>query len=60
MYRNAELVAKFYKFIKILPSENDSLDAVNLDSVSRIKYVKKNYQYYPNDFCQENTNELGL
>ena len=51
MYRNAELVAKFYKFIKILPSENDSLDAVNLDSVSRIKYVKKNYQFYPNDFC---------
>ena len=46
LYRNAEIVAKFYKFIKILPVEDD-----NLANASNKQHFKKNYKYEPKDFC---------
>ena len=51
-------MAKFYKFIKILPSENDSEE--NMAAISNKQYFKKNYKYEPKDFCQEHTSTLGL
>ena len=40
MYQNAEIVAKFYKFIKVLPTESE-----NLANASNKKYFKKNYLF---------------
>ena len=51
-------MAKFYKFIKILPSENDGES--NLATIANQKYFKKNYKFEPKDFCQEHTRTLGL
>ena len=46
LYRNAELVAKFYKFVGMIPSSDTNAS------------VKQNFGYEPKDFCQDSKYNL--
>ena len=46
LYRNAELIAKYYKFIGILPNQGE--------------FYKLNYKFEPKDFTQNSKTNLDL
>ena len=52
LYRNAELIAKYYKYVDILPSKNSKIQH-NLGSLANEQSLpvhKKNYKFEPKDF----------
>lgn len=53
VYRNAELVAKFYKYIEVISSKKSN-------GGSSPKNVKKNYKFEPKDFTQVSKSTLDF
>ena len=57
LYKNAELVAKFYKYIGILQSRPQGAGFAEQTQASNIK---KNHLYEPKDFSQDSKQKLKL
>lgn len=56
IYKPAELVAKFYKYLGFLPSKQNKHYKEHIEGL----YYKPNHKFEPKDFCQLNTANLGL
>jgi hypothetical protein len=54
LYRPAEMIAKFYKYVNILQNEETK------DSADKMLFFKKNVKFEPFDFTHDNDHKLGL